>query len=131
MQWYCVLQDWQLPNWDAQDAAAAPDTAAASSLDWDLHQQQQDLGERFAHWPANLAASAEGYHPLEFYPTSQINLEWGSGSLGSFGGAGSLDMGIDRSANLGKDTGKVGCVSDLLSGGWVHVVLIVLCILLL
>lgn len=100
-------QDWQLPNWDAQDAAAAPDTAAASSLDWDLHQQQQDLGERFAHWPANLAASAEGYHPLEFYPTSQINLEWGSGSLGSFGGAGSLDMGIDRSANLGKDTGKI------------------------
>lgn len=31
-----------------------------------------------APFTANLPLSGEPYHPLEFYPTSQIDLDWGS-----------------------------------------------------
>jgi hypothetical protein len=31
-------------------------------------------------WPANLPVSEDGYHPLEFYPTSQLDVSWGGGA---------------------------------------------------
>lgn len=30
----------------------------------------------FDDWPANLSSSTGGYHPLEFYPTSQLEFSW-------------------------------------------------------
>lgn len=99
----CSSSNEQQRQHDAQPPLApqpdAPDVPTSSGRS---HEEQ---GERnlFVQWPANLPAG--GYHPLEFYPTSQLGLEWGSPSSSS-ASTGKFTN-VDKDSSTSKDHGKI------------------------
>ncbi len=89
--------------YEAADVSAATTSSSSSSgisssisSSSSSSREEHERADPFSHWPASLASAAEGYHPLEFYPTSQLDLEWGSSKFES-----------DRDNGMAKDHGKV------------------------
>ena len=71
------------PGLPPQPPAPAPDSIAGSS---------EDVAGPFT--ASGLPFSSEPYHPLEFYPSSHIDMNWGAAGLGgSANGAASTDAG--------------------------------------
>lgn len=70
--------------WDSQEPStkdfascgAEPSHPAPHAESWDFGSDELLA----VPWPANLPVSEDGYHPLEFYPTSQLDVSWGGGA---------------------------------------------------
>lgn len=97
------LQDWQhlQQQWQAQQQQQQPPRAEAErpcSSGRPYEEPEQQAEEFFVPpWPASLAGggAADGYHPLEFYPTSKFDLEWGNA------------LQLDGNGGISKEHGKV------------------------
>ena len=80
------------PDTALQDLSAAASSSSSSSSSTpgsatpgSSSLPQDPCGEA-AGGPASLGLGGEPYHPLEFYPTSHIDLDWGAGRLALPGG---------------------------------------------